>query len=183
MIILNPTINQSENLRVVDVFKWNDPEQLVESFIADLHYASYGWVNYEVVEKIIVSNFPKFIDGYVYTPEEFLNCWTSQKGFHDPDRIDYYDLLTSHDIIEKIKNHLVDEAWVVGYPYAGLAESIMLGPNAFWCNSNPLLNTSTTGRRAVVMGFNFERGVGEMLESYGHRANQSWNSPSKIFRK
>jgi hypothetical protein len=170
LIILNPIINQVENLRVVDVFKWNDPEQLIEIFIADLHDASFGLVNYEIVETIVESKFPKFIDGYVYTPEEFLNCWTNQKGFHNPDRIDYHELLSSYEIINKIERALIDEVWVIGYPYAGLAESIMIGSNAFWCNSNPLLNTNAAGRRAIIMGFNFERGVGEMLESYGHRS-------------
>jgi len=170
LLILNPIINQAENIRMVEFFKWNNPEQLIDDFIADLHYASYGLVNYEVVETIVVTQFPKFIDGYVYSAEEYLYYWTHQKGFHQPDKIDYHQLLSSHDILNKIRNGLIDEAWIMGYPYAGLAESIMVGPNSFWCNSNPLENTNAAGRRAVVMGFNFERGVGEMLESYGHRA-------------
>jgi hypothetical protein len=170
LIILNPIISQSEKIGMVDFFKWNNPLQLISDFIADLHYASYGLVNYQVAETIVVNQFPKFLDGYVYTAEEFLNCWTHQKGFHQPDKIDYHLLLASHDIFNKIKNGIFDETWIMAYPYAGLAESIMVGPNSFWCNSLPLANTNETGRRAVIMGFNFERGVGEMLESYGHRA-------------
>jgi hypothetical protein len=41
---------------------------------------------------------------------------------------------------------------------------------AFWCNAPPLPGFEAAGRRFVVMGFNYERGVGEMLESFGHRA-------------
>jgi hypothetical protein len=45
----------------------------------------------------------------------------------------------------------------------------MAGPGAVWCNAPPLERTSAT-RRFVIMGFNYERGVGEMLEDLGHRA-------------
>jgi hypothetical protein len=46
----------------------------------------------------------------------------------------------------------------------------MGGPGAFWCNAPPLAGTGHAQRRFVVMGFNYERGVGEMLEDLGHRA-------------
>ena len=45
--------------------------------------------------------------------------------------------------------------------YGGYYESIMCGPNAFWCNAPPLKGTEHANRRFVIMGFNFERGVGE----------------------
>jgi hypothetical protein len=60
--------------------------------------------------------------------------------------------------------------WLFAFPYAGYYESRMGGPGAFWCNAPPLERTETAGRRFVVMGFNYERGVGEMLEDLGHRA-------------
>jgi hypothetical protein len=46
----------------------------------------------------------------------------------------------------------------------------MGGPGAFWCNAAPLKNTEAAGRRFVIMGFSYERGMGEMLENMGHRA-------------
>jgi hypothetical protein len=46
----------------------------------------------------------------------------------------------------------------------------MAGKGAFWCNAPPITKTANSLRRFVVMGFSFERGVGEMLESFGHRA-------------
>ncbi|MEK6587914.1 MAG: hypothetical protein AABY97_03635, partial [Chloroflexota bacterium] len=53
--------------------------------------------------------------------------------------------------------------------YGGYYESRMAGPGSFWCNSPPLEGWGEARRRFVVMGFNYERGVGEMLESFGHR--------------
>ena len=46
----------------------------------------------------------------------------------------------------------------------------MCGSGAFWFNAPPLAGTEHASRRFVIMGFNFERGVGEMLEDLGHRA-------------
>src|SRR3954452_9275251 len=44
----------------------------------------------------------------------------------------------------------------------------MVGPGAHWCNAPPLDGVACR-RRFIVMGFNYERGVGEMLENFGHR--------------
>jgi hypothetical protein len=57
----------------------------------------------------------------------------------------------------------------MGFPYAGLYESAMGGAGAFWCNAPPLLKTESCPRRFVVMGFSYEREIGEMLHSYNHR--------------
>jgi len=62
----------------------------------------------------------------------------------------------------------IDEVWLWGFPYAGFWESTMAGPGAYFCNSPPVEGVRAS-RLFVVMGFNYERGVGEMLESFGHR--------------
>ena len=60
--------------------------------------------------------------------------------------------------------------WLWGFPYAGYYESIMAGPGAFWCNAPALKETGQAQRRFIIMGYNYQRGVGEMLENLGHRA-------------
>jgi hypothetical protein len=54
-------------------------------------------------------------------------------------------------------------------PYSGFYESRMAGKNSYWCNSDPMPEVPTS-RAFVLMGFNYERGVGEMLEDFGHRS-------------
>jgi len=53
----------------------------------------------------------------------------------------------------------------------------MAGPGSFWCNSNPV-TSSCCSRRYVIMGFNYERDVGCMLENFGHRTESIM---SKVF--
>jgi hypothetical protein len=153
-----------------ELLGWNNPDQLTSRFIEDLRTASYGYANYQVAERILVDRFPPLADGFTYTSAEFLRCLSSRSGFHRPEGIDYHRLISDHNIPEKVSSGHIQEVWAMGFPWAGFFESRMAGPGAFWCNSPPLERTDRLPRRFVVMGFNFERGVGEMLESYGHRA-------------
>jgi hypothetical protein len=129
----------------------------------------------KVEERIEVNAFPVKEDGFVYTEKSYLKAWRSQSGFHMPDAIDYHELLSEFDILHKVQQELIDEVWLFSFPYAGCYESVMAGPGAFWCNAPPLSRTDRSNRRFVIMAFNYERGVGEMLESFGHRAESILN--------
>ncbi|MBK8430554.1 MAG: hypothetical protein IPL28_04385 [Chloroflexi bacterium] len=54
-------------------------------------------------------------------------------------------------------------------PTAAFTNRAWLAP-VFWCNAPALENTNQAKRRFVMMGFSYQRGVGEMLENMGHRA-------------
>ncbi len=170
LIIFNPAVQEKLGLRLVDVFGWNSPDGLVGQFIKDIDYASYGLCQYQVTQRIEVDAFPEKADGFTYTSKEFLNAWHTRKGFHHPDWVNYHIILSQFQVIPMIANGSIEEVWLLGFPYAGFYESRMVGPASFWCNAPPLDGYDYTTRRFVVMGFNYERGVGEMLESYGHRA-------------
>lgn len=170
LIIHAPRLTNQGGKSLPEIFHWNDPDQLVGDFIAEMREASYGIARFEIEERIEVDAFPVKADGFRYAPEEFATLWRRRSGFHQPDLVDYYAILREFDALEKVKKDRIDEVWLMAFPYAGYFESIMGGPNAFWCNSKPLEGTESAQRRFVVMGFNYERGVGEMMESFGHRA-------------
>lgn len=170
LIIHAPSVPSKSGRTLPKLFGWNDPDRLVEHFIADMREASYGIARFEVVERMEVDEFPIKADGFRYDADPFAQLWRRQREFHQPDLVDYGSLLRQFDIIEKVTSGEIDEAWLMAFPYAGYYESTMGGPNAFWCNSPPLPDAERTRRRFVVMGFNYERGVGEMMEAFGHRA-------------
>jgi len=169
MITHDPILRTKDGVTVKEYFGWNDPEELAAVYIEDVRWASYGYANYEVIEHIVVDGFPIKRDGFQYTEESYLKAWETG-NFHDPDGVDYHILVEEFEMIERINSGEIDEVWLFGHPYAGYYESIMAGPNAFWCNAPALENTDHANRQFVIMGFNFERGVGEMLEDLGHRA-------------
>lgn len=170
LIIHNPRIPSSNGRKLNKVLGWNDPDQLVHLSLADLRDISYGNANYELVERIEVDGFPIKEDGFTYDPDDYVRFWHARDGFHSPDWVDYNAILNDHHIVDKVNRGIVDEVWLFAFPYAGYYESRMAGPGAFWCNAPPLQTTQPAKRRFVVMGLNYERGVGEMLESFGHRA-------------
>lgn len=169
MITHNPILRSKGGQTVKEYFGWNDPEQLASAYIEDVRWSSYGYANYEVIEHIEVDGYPVKRDGFQYTEESYLKAWETGK-FHEQDGVDYLILVREFEMIERINSGEIDEVWLFGHPYGGYYESIMAGPNAFWCNAPALKGTEHANRQFVIMGFNFERGVGEMLEDLGHRA-------------
>ncbi|MEP7293926.1 MAG: hypothetical protein ABI835_19220 [Chloroflexota bacterium] len=166
-IIHNPVMRDGRKIR--EVYGWQDPDTLAQGYIDDIQRSSYGYAQYEIVERIEVDGFPLKLDGFRYTPEAFASGWRTRQ-FHQPDAVDYLALVREFRMIERVNSGEIDEVWLLGFPYCGYYESIMAGPGAFWCNAPPLEGTEQAKRRFVIMGFNYERGVGEMLEDLGHRA-------------
>jgi hypothetical protein len=176
-IIHNPVIKPAGGRKARDVYRWNDPDALAQGYIDDLREASFGYVNYEIAERVEVDAFPAKKDGFAYIDASFDAAWKARQ-FHQPDAVDYLGLVREFKMIEKVDKGLIDEVWLLGFPYCGYYESIMAGPGAFWCNAPPLAGTEHASRRFVIMGFNYERGVGEMLEDMGHRVESIM---SKVF--
>jgi hypothetical protein len=162
-------VPELQDQRLDQVFGWNRPEELVELFLGELSDVSGGYAEYEITSRFVSDQFPPKLDGFQYTSVSYLRAVRGAAGFHQPDVIDYGSILQEYDLLESIRSGSTDEVWLMGFPYAGYYESSMGGPDAFWCNSPPLPDTNQAGRRFVVMGFNYERGIGEMLESFGHR--------------
>ena len=149
---------------------WYDWREQEQQFVRDVAAASHGRLVFQVVERTVINGFPVKLDGFAYDPETYLRCWQRGGGFHEPDDVDYDAVLEEARAVQRVDSGEVDEVWLFGFPYAGYYESRMVGPGAFWCNAPPHEAAERCGRRFVVMGFNYEREVGCMLENLGHRA-------------
>ncbi|MGC8832793.1 MAG: hypothetical protein ACP5R4_01965 [Armatimonadota bacterium] len=169
VIIFNPIIESEGGKRLVEVCRWNDPRKLLREYINDISEVSGGFVQYQVSKIIEVDEFPVKKDGFRYTDQSYMECFRSGKGWHQPDAVDYEAIIKKFNIVRRVENGEIDEVWLFGMPYAGFWESTMAGNGAYFCNSDPVPNIRCS-KIFVIMGFNYERGVGEMLEDLGHRA-------------
>jgi hypothetical protein len=167
LMIVNP-INPTTGQNLVTARSWNDPIKLSEEFCRNLKDASHGLVNVEIAGKFDVHDWLPLPDGFRYDWESYQNIFTGKTPPHIPPEIDYQMILKTYDVPRLISEDQIDEIWIFACPYAGIFESTMGGKGAFWCNAPPL--KINTRKRFVIMGFSYERGVGEMLEAYGHRA-------------
>lgn len=174
LIAFDPRLPAQGFQPLSQAFGWQDVDSLAANYINDIRSASHGYVNYQIVENIDVDNFPVKQDGFTYTPVTYWNAWQTGTGFHQPDLVDYVRIINDYNLVGRINSGEIDEVWLFGMPYAGFYESIMAGPGAFFCNALPL-GISGVNRRFIIMGFNYQRGGGEMLESFGHRAESILN--------
>ena len=165
-----PVVDARSGRTLAQALGWYDWRRQEAELIRDVAAASHGMLRYEVVDRVVVNGFPILEDGFSYDAQSFLRCWQRRSGFHQPEGVDYDALLGEVRAVERVDAEEVDEVWLFAFPYAGYYESRMVGPGAFWCNAPPLESLRGCRRRFVVMGFNYEREVGCMLENLGHRA-------------
>lgn len=169
LLIYDPVMDAASGQKLSQAMNWNRVEDLATAFSSELVQTSRGMARANIIQRVEVNEFPALADGFRYTPQTYMDVLRGVSQPHKPTELDYQKIIEKHKILQRAASGEIDEVWIFGFPYAGLYESVMGGKDAFWCNAPALRNTSTCPRRFVVMGFNFERGVGEMMESFGHR--------------
>lgn len=168
----DPIIPQEGNKRLSEVAKWNNPRKLADGYVADVKEASRGMVQYKIVDWKDIDTFHTKIDGFTYTPEQYMENLRSGKGWHDPDTADYVKTFRDYNVIPRIDKGEIDEVWFMGAPYFGYNESAMAGPGAFYING-AVYDKVPSKRAFAIMGFNYERGVAEMLHDLCHRTEST----------
>jgi hypothetical protein len=170
MLVYDPVVDPSTGLKLSQKQNWFKAEDLSATFISDILEASGGLARYQIIQRVELDEFPAKVDGFRYTAQSYLDAYHGTAPLHKPDTVDYATLLQKYNILQRVATNEIDEVWTFGFPHAGFYESTMGGLGAFWCNSEPLKNTGNCPRRFIIMGFSLERGVGEMEEAFGHRA-------------
>jgi len=173
LVINFDPIVDAQGTRLTTAMRWNNVDDLIKGFIADIDEVSDGLVKYQYdsANRIDVNDFPRKADsvGFHYTAASFLAMMQDVRTHHEPDAVDYWKIVNDYHLIDRVMSHEIDEVWLFGGPYFGYWESHMVGQDAIWCNSEPLADSDQCTRRFVIMGFNYERGVAEMIHDIGHR--------------
>jgi hypothetical protein len=200
----NPIIENRNNQRLNKVYGWSDPVTLENGYINDIKSVSGNYLQYQIVNRQVLDAFPTKKDGYTYTDQTYLACFDCHKACldcyhnktctydqyasclntcttsgkcHAPDEVNYNKILSDYQVCEKRNSGEIDEVWLWGAPYFGYWEANMAGPGAFNTNG-PVVSGTTCSKKLNIMGFNYERGVSEMIEDMGHRfegtMRQAW---------
>jgi len=170
VIVYNPVVDSASGKKLSESMNWNKVEDLIDGFTSDILFVSGELVQYQIIERIDVEDFPAKVDGHKYDAQAYLNVVRGVSPAYMPQEANYYAIIEHFNILQRVAKGEIDEVWIFNFPHAGFYESIMGGPSAFWCNASPLRNTDASRRRFIIMGFSLERGIGEMLENMGHRA-------------
>ena len=168
LIVYDPVVDPARGQKLSQMMNWKRVEDLVNSFMADVEETSGGLARYQILQRVDLNEFPAKTDGFRYDPASYLAVLRGGASYQ-PEMVDYQAILTGYNVLPRVANREIDEVWVFAFPPAGFFESTMGGAGAFRCNAPPLAGTAGCDRKFVMMDFSYEREVGEMLESFGHR--------------
>lgn len=168
MLNFDPIVKSEGGKRLHEVFKWGNPKELAAGYQGDVEKASGGFIKFKIVEWRDLDVYPTKTDGFHYDEATFLAAWRTKKGFHDPDGTDYERMAKDNGVVALVDSGKIDEVWMFGAPYFGFWESAMAGPGAFEINGG-VYEKVPSKRAFAVMGFNYERGVAEMVHDLCHR--------------
>jgi hypothetical protein len=178
VLCFNPYCPGHGAKRVTDVFNWYKPHESIKTYCEDLTKASGGWAKYKVVSFYDLDYFPDFEDGFSYTGDEYVDAWKGRpKMAMHRGMTDYYKLVAdkSYDynnprtILERINAGDIDEVLLFSAPASmdGGGEAAMAGPNPWFINGG-VFKFPGAHRNFPMMGVNYEREVGCMLEDFFH---------------
>ena len=150
-------------------------DPLMAGYLDDLHSLSGQLITYELLPAIVSKEFPILQGGRRYTLEDYNAALADDSKAYRQTKeqylmADYEKVLGELNLLQQLRARQADEIWFWGDKYFGFWESIMGGWLAFKCNAPDVIHNTWMLRRFVVMAFNFTCGNGEMLESFGHRA-------------
>lgn len=178
VVIFDPVCPGHGGKTVREEMGWYDPHQATREYIRSLAEASNGWCRYEVVSITDAPYFPDMVDGYRHDPDAYVDGWRGQdrSSLHSADT-DVVRVLTDKtyphnqplSLVERVASGDIDEVFLFGAPVAlGLSEAAMAGPDPFFINGATYAIPEAR-RNFAIMGFNYERELGCMLEDFCHR--------------
>ena len=151
---------------------WFRSDQLIEKYIAAMRKASQNTLVYQVVDRMVAPKYPPLLGDRQYTDATWSQVLSDdKKALRDTTGsyllADYEQIIQDFNLLQMVQGNHIDEVWMFGGPYFGFYESRMVGKGAFWCNGPGIEQNC---RRFVIMGFNYQRSVKEMVHDFGHRA-------------
>ncbi len=175
VVIYDPVIEAEGGRKLTEVLRWRDPDALSKLLVEDVRKASGGLVNYRVVHRVERDACPPFLSGFRYDDAGILEAVRTQKWI-EGDRSSYRAILEENDLPRVMAEKEITEVWLWGSPGFHWDEYAMhvprrderLPPTESPWFYRPY-DLPDLGKTYWVMGFSYERGEGEMLESYGHR--------------
>jgi len=175
VLVYNPRLPKHDNKTLVEHFGWHDPVEYSHVLADVVRQASWGYINYEIVDVIEVNGYPRRLDGTRYDEDTYLEAHRTQQWY--PVMSSYRGFFEDNRILDRCKRDNITELWVWGAPGFHFDEFAGYIPNRyarFGPTENPWFYRPydippEIGHTMWVMGFNYEVGADNMIHSYAHR--------------
>lgn len=176
VLVLNydPIVRAEGHRRLSELFGWSQSHDLATQFIEAMEFATGGYLRHEIIEWRNLNAFYHQEGGYLPTCDEYVRNRRSGSGWREPIVADYPLLLAEQNVAPRIDAGEIDEVWIFSDHFFGLWEASMAGPGAFFINGGVYPGVPTR-RPFAFYGFNYERGVAEMMHNAAHRTEATMN--------
>ncbi len=178
VLVLNydPLVPGEGHRRLSEVFKWGNPARMATRYKEAMEHASGGYLRFDIVEWRNLNEIYHQEDGKTYTVVEYVKNRRAGKGWRTGrgGMADYPRIIREQNVEPLIDDGRVDEVWIFSDHYFGLWEASMAGPGAFFINGGVYPRVPTR-RPFAFYGFNYERGVAEMMHNAAHRVEATMN--------
>jgi hypothetical protein len=175
VVIYDPKLEPAGGKGLIEHLRANDPREYSHILVNVVREASWGYINYEIADWITVDGFPRKVDGFRYTAENYLEARGSEKW--QPSPSSYRGVFEENGLVERFRKEGITELWLWGASGMHLDEFAMFIPKRyarFPPTDNPWFYRpydipEELERTTWVMGFNYEVGPDNMVHSYTHR--------------
>ena len=176
--IYNPVLANGQKL--TQARGWFDPKDQIQDVVTSLNLASGGYVNYQIAETDESGVFPPLQDGFKYTESTYNQCMDdpAHASCHTQSDFDFAKMFNDYGICSKLQSGAIHEVMIFSAPYMQTDEfayKIPADKMPYNTPTNPWLydmrkkNIPDCGKTVFVMGYNYERDLGNAVHSYGHR--------------
>jgi hypothetical protein len=175
VVLYNPILESEGGARLFDWLHGTDPRQASRILADVVREASWGYINYEIVDFLEVDGYPAKVDGFRYDDAGYLEVRRTKRW--QPATISYRKVFEENDLIDRCKREGITEVWLWGADgfhfdeFAGYIPNryARFGPTDNAWLYRPYDIPEELGRTTWVMGFNVEVGPDNMIHSYTHR--------------
>ncbi|MBK8096781.1 MAG: hypothetical protein IPK26_06720 [Planctomycetes bacterium] len=176
VVIYDPILEAHGGVRLTQHVKAADPLHYSRILVDVIRQASWGYLDYEIVDVLTIDGYPRKIDGFRYDDDTYLAA--RAKNDWQPAPSSYRSILAENDLIERSKKEGITEVWLWGAPgfhfdeFAGFVKDRYqrFGPtDNEWLYRPYDIPGDELGRTFWIMGFNYEVGPDNMVHSYTHR--------------
>jgi len=158
---------------------WNNPKSQAKQLAKLMSECSHGVVDYQIVVEIdgkvpyayYYQDKGDHKTGDVVTADMcYEEFWKTGKypGIGEGVQYNYSKMITDNGFDTMMNEGTIDEVWVYNHPGAGMYETCMAGPNAFWINGG-VFSVPSLNRKCTVLFCNYERTVDLAMHSLAHK--------------
>lgn len=148
--------------------------------INDFKQLSGNYINYQITQKIRITQFPTYDNGFQFSVSNYSNCIQGSilpNGLTCDQQKQHFDTgawFSANNICQTAQSIGADEIWIIGAPWIMIWESFMVGPDYGFSVNGGTYVIPSCSKHYIIVNPTYDR-PDLFLHSYGHRIESTMN--------